>query len=52
MKPQFKSTSKAITQSFQRMRAMRTMAGLLIAVTLGVICHPFSHSLLGSAAAQ
>ena len=34
------------------MRAMRTMAGLLIAVTLGVICHPFSHPLLGSAAAQ
>src|SRR5215813_3419915 len=52
MKPQFKSTSKAITQSFQRMRAMRSMAGLLIAVTLGMICHPFSHPLLGSAAAQ
>src|SRR5262245_27036894 len=37
MKPQIKSTSKAITQSFHRKRTFRIMAGFLIAVTLGVM---------------
>jgi uncharacterized repeat protein (TIGR01451 family) len=39
MKPQIKSTSKVITQSFRRKRTLRIMAGFLIAVTLGVIAN-------------
>ena len=54
MNPQIRSTSKSITQSFRRKRALRIMAGMLIAATLGVgmVYPPLSHLLSGSAAAQ
>lgn len=55
MKSQTKSTSKAITQSSRRRkRILRTMAGLLIASTLGAVAvfTQSSHFLSGSAAAQ
>src|SRR5215475_13556697 len=54
MNPQIKSTSKSITQSFRRKRALRIMAGMLIAATLGIgmIYPPLSDLLSGSAAAQ
>src|SRR5215475_6491111 len=54
MNPQIKSTSKSITQSFRRKRALRIMAGMLIAATLGIgmIYPPLSDLLSGSASAQ
>src|SRR5262245_17167193 len=54
MYPQIKSNSKSITQSCRRKRALRIMAGMLIAATLGVgmVYPPLSHLLSGSAAAQ
>ncbi|MGH9751984.1 MAG: S8 family serine peptidase [Blastocatellia bacterium] len=54
MKPHIKSTSKAIIQPSRRKRALRTVAGLLIAATLGAVA-VFTQSfglLSGSVAAQ
>ncbi len=54
MKPQIKSTLNRITQSFRRKLSLQIIAGLLIAMTLGVgvVFPPSSNPLSGSAAAQ